>query len=155
MRYLYMAAAVVVSVSTGCARIPPALLQAQVAETERWQRQYEAEREHAEALAMRLAAAEAALEARDLERAEAEQAQALVQDELARAEAERHELEEEIVQLRVKQHELGVQQRELTEMHEELSDVWYESALSRARRHLPARPSAGADGAGGSNGGAP
>ncbi|XXF79253.1 hypothetical protein P2318_05725 [Myxococcaceae bacterium GXIMD 01537] len=144
MRYLYMAAAVVCW-STGCAGIPPALLQAQEREAARWRGQYEEERERSEALAVRLAEAEAALEERAQERAEAEQERALLQDELARAEGERRALEENVAQLRVRQ-------REMVEMHEELSDVWYESALSRARRHLPPRP-ASTEGEAGSGGG--
>lgn len=132
MRYLYMAAALGL-LGAGCATIPPELLQAQVRETEQWQRQYEAERERSDSLAMRLAEVEAALEAREQERADAEQALKLMREELERAHTERLVLEENNAQLRV-------QQRELTEMHEELSDVWFESALSRARRHRPVLP---------------
>jgi chromosome segregation ATPase len=145
MRYLYMAAALA-WLGAGCAGITPAQLRAQVLEAERWQRQYEEQREHAEALAMRLAQAEAALEVARLERAEVALERLLAADELARAESELHALEEHNAQLRVRQ-------RELTELHEELADVWYESALSRARRHLPARPVEPA--AGGGNGAAP
>ncbi|MFP2899781.1 hypothetical protein ACLEQD_25875, partial [Corallococcus sp. 4LFB] len=48
-------------------------------------------------------------------------------EEEARLEAERHTLEEHNAQLLARQ-------RELAALHEELSDVWYESALERARR---------------------
>lgn len=144
MRSLYMAAALA-WLGTGCAGIPPARLEAQVLETERWQRRYEEERERTEALAVRLAQAEAALETRQLERAEAEQERGLLAEELSRARSERHVLEEHNAQLRVRE-------RELTELHEELSDVWYESAMSRARRHLPTQP---VEGSGGGNGAAP
>jgi hypothetical protein len=145
MRYLYMAAALA-WLGTGCAGVPPARLQAQVLETERWQRRYEEERERSEALAVRLAGAEAALEAREQERAEAERERGWLADELARelarARSERHVLEEHNAWLRVRE-------RELTELHEELSDVWYESAMSRARRHLPAHPVEASGGGGG------
>lgn len=153
MRSFYMAAAVV-WLGTGCAQVPLAPSKASELEAERWQRQYEEARESANALALQLAAAQAALEVRAQERAEAEQLQALwreeLQEEQARAEVERRTLEEANAQLRARQ-------RELTEMHEEVSDGWYESAMSRARRHLPAKP-APAEGpgeSGGGNGGAP
>ncbi|MBU8899048.1 hypothetical protein DRW03_29950 [Corallococcus sp. H22C18031201] len=149
MRYLLVATGVA-WVGTGCAAvgIAPERLEAQVIEADRWQRAYQQERERTEALAVRLAATEAALEEQAQERAEAEQLErALRVDELGRAEVERHALEEHNAQLQAKQ-------RELAAMHEELSDVWYESALERARRRtLPPLPhrqgedggSAGAD----------
>jgi chromosome segregation ATPase len=120
---------------TGCAAsIPPERFQAQVMEAERWQREYQAERERTEGLASKLAAVESALEELAQERAEAEQARAEAEaaratavDELARLETERHALEEHNAQLLARQ-------RELAALHEELSDVWYESALERARR---------------------
>ncbi|MCY1044219.1 hypothetical protein OV208_23070 [Corallococcus sp. bb12-1] len=119
----------------GCAAtIPPERLQAQVLETERWQREYQSERDRTEVLATKLAALESALEELAQERAEAEQARAEAEqgrstavDELARLETERHALEEHNAQLLARQ-------RELAALHEELSDVWYESALERARR---------------------
>ncbi|CAM3080522.1 hypothetical protein G4177_04865 [Corallococcus sp. ZKHCc1 1396] len=119
----------------GCAAtIPLERLQAQVLETERWQRDFQAERERTEVLAAKLAALESALEELAQQRAEAEQARAEAEqgrsaavDELARLETERHALEEHNAQLLARQ-------RELAALHEELSDVWYESALERARR---------------------
>ncbi len=131
MRFL-LGMAVAACCSLGCATgIPPALLQAQLRESERWQRQYEEERARAEVLALELAAMEAAREVQRLEQAEAEQFQQVLREELARARAERHVLEEHNAQLQARE-------RELTEMQEEMADVWFESALSRARRHSPA-----------------
>jgi hypothetical protein len=92
-----------------------------------WKRRYEEERERLEALAMRLAAVESALEVVNLERAEQALLPPLWQDELERVQAERHSLVEHNAQLVTKQ-------RELTAIQEELEDVWYQSALSRARR---------------------
>jgi chromosome segregation ATPase len=134
MRHLLVAWSVA-WLGVGCAAtIAPERLQAQVLETEHWQREFQAERERTEALAARMAALEAALEELAQERAEAEQARAeaeqaraSVADELARLETERHALEEHNAQLLARQ-------RELAALHEELSDVWYESALERARR---------------------
>ena len=134
MRHLLVAWSVA-SLGVGCAAtIPPERLQAQVLETERWQREYQSERERTEALAAKLAALESALEELAQERAEAEQARAEAEqarataaEELARLETERHTLEEHNAQLLARQ-------RELAALHEELSDVWYESALERARR---------------------
>jgi hypothetical protein len=134
MRYLRLVTAVA-WLGVGCAGIPPARLEAQVLETARWRQQLEVERERTEALAARLAALESALERLTLERAEAEQGRAAVVEELVRTEAERHALEEhnaQLLALERKLHEL----KELKEMHEELSEVWYESALERARRRL-------------------
>ncbi|QSQ20056.1 hypothetical protein JY651_32915 [Pyxidicoccus parkwayensis] len=127
----------------GCAgRITPAQLEAQVLEAERWQREYTAERERTEALAMRIAALESRLERLTLERAEAEQGRAAVLEELVRTEADRHALEEHNAQLLALERQLN-ELKELKEMHEELSDVWYESALERARRRMqpPQQPS--------------
>jgi hypothetical protein len=71
-----------------------------------------------------------------LERAEAEQTRKVLNEELARLEAERHALEDHNAQLQARQ-------RELAEMHEQMADVWFESALSRARRHsAPPEPPA-------------
>ncbi|NBD07640.1 MULTISPECIES: hypothetical protein [Corallococcus] len=134
MRHLLVAWSMA-SLGVGCAAtIPPEVLQAQVLETERWQREYQAERERTESLAAKMAALESALEELAQERAEAEQARAEAEqarsttaDELARLETERHALEEHNAQLLARQ-------RELAALHEELSDVWYESALERARR---------------------
>ena len=97
-------------------------------EVEAWRRQYEEEHARSEELAQRLAATEAAMEALRLERAEAEQAEQVLSEELVRREVERHTLEEHNAQLQARQ-------RELAEMHEQMADVWFESALSRARRH--------------------
>jgi len=119
--------------AVGCAGIPPVQLDTQVLETERWRREYEAERERTEALAMRLAALEASMERLALERAEAEQGRAVVLEELVRTEADRHALEEHNAQLLTLERQLN-ELKELKEMHEELSDVWYESALERAKR---------------------
>ena len=119
----------------GCAGIPPAQLEAQVLEAERWRREYEAERERAELLAARMAALESALERLALERAEAEQGRAVLLEELVRTEADRHALEEQNAQLLALERQLN-ELKELKEMHEELSDVWYESALERARRRM-------------------
>lgn len=97
-------------------------------EVEAWRRHYEEEHARAEELAQRLAATEAAMEALQLKSAEAEQAQQVLSEELVRGEVERHALEEHNAQLQARQ-------RELTEIHDEMADVWFESALSRARRH--------------------
>ncbi|WP_224361151.1 hypothetical protein [Hyalangium versicolor] len=132
MRYLLISA-VVAWWGLGCATAPvvaPLPIQPQVQEAEVWQRRYEEERARSDELGCRLAAAEAALELHQLERAEAEQAEQALSEELARAESERRALEE-------LNQQLHVQQRELAEMHEQMSDVWFESALSRARRHSP------------------
>lgn len=129
MRSLFIA--MVVVCGSGCATVPPAApssLPAQVQDADVWRRQYEEERARSEELAQRLAAAEAALEEVQLERSEAEQARQALNEELARLEAERHVLEEHNAQLQARQ-------RQLAEMHEQMADVWFESALSRARRH--------------------
>jgi hypothetical protein len=134
MRYLRLVTAVAL-LGGGCAGIPPAQLEAQVLEAERWRREYEAERERTEVLAVRMAALESALERLALERAEAEQGRAVVLEELVRTEADRHALEEHNAQLLALERQLN-ELKELKEMHEELSDVWYESALERARRRM-------------------
>ncbi|EPX58732.1 hypothetical protein D187_003693 [Cystobacter fuscus DSM 2262] len=100
---------------------------------DQWKRRYEEERERVEALAMRLAAVESALEVVNLERAEQVLLPPLWQDELERVQAERHTLVEHNAQLVTKQ-------RELTAIQEELEDVWYQSALSRARRRSQPQP---------------
>lgn len=130
MRYLFIAT-VVAGWGVGCVTAPPAApspIPALVQEVEAWRRQSEEERARAEALAQQLAAAEAALEALQLERAEAERAQQVLSEELVRQVVERRALEEHNAQLQARQ-------RELAEMHEQMADVWFESALSRARRH--------------------
>ena len=132
MRYLFIAA-VAAWWGLGCATVTPAApppVPVQAQEAGEWQLLYEEERARADELAMRLAAAESALEVRRLENAEAEQARQLVSEELARVESERRQLEEHNAQLQARQ-------KELAEMHEQMADVWYESALSRARRHSP------------------
>jgi septal ring factor EnvC (AmiA/AmiB activator) len=129
MRSLFIA--MVVACGSGCATAPPAApspLPAQEQEADVWRRQYEEERARSEELAQRLAAAESALEEIQLERSEAEQARRALNEELARQELERHILEEHNAQLQARQ-------RELAEMHEQMADVWFESALTRARRH--------------------
>ncbi|NTX05166.1 hypothetical protein HUA74_11920 [Myxococcus sp. CA051A] len=132
MRFLWFATAVA-WLATGCARITPERLEAQVQETLRWQREYQVERERTEAVAMRLAALEATIERLTQERAEVEQGRLALMEELVRTEADRHALEEHNTQLLARERELN----ELREMHEQLSDVFYESALERARRRLP------------------
>jgi hypothetical protein len=130
MRYLFIAA-VAAWWGLGCATVSPAALppaQAQVQEPDAWQLRYEEELARSEELANRLAAAESALEEQRQEQAEAEQAGRLASEELARLQAERRVLEEHNAQLQA-------QQRELTEIHEQMADVWFESALDRARRH--------------------
>ncbi|MCP3139134.1 hypothetical protein [Pyxidicoccus xibeiensis] len=140
MRYLRVATAVA-WLGAGCAGVPPALHEAQVLETERWRREYEAERERTEQLAARLAALESTMERLALERAEAEQGRAVILEELVRTEADRHALEEHNQQLLALERELN-ELKALKEVHEELSDVWYESALERARRRVqPPQPS--------------
>jgi hypothetical protein len=126
MRYLFIAV-VVCGLGVGCAT-PKVIAPPPVSEDmEQWKRRYEEERERLESLAMRLAAVESALEAVNQERAEEVLLPPLWQDELDRVLAERHSLVEHNAQLVTKQ-------RELTAIQEELEDVWYQSALSRARR---------------------
>jgi chromosome segregation ATPase len=130
MRYLFIvtvAAWCGLGCATGPRATPPQIL-ALVREAEAWRLQYEEERVRSDGLAQRLAAAESTLEELQLEQVEAEQARQALIEELARLAAERHVLEENNAQLQVRQ-------RELAEMHEEMADVWFESALSRARRH--------------------
>ncbi|MFP2934545.1 hypothetical protein ACLESO_57450 [Pyxidicoccus sp. 3LG] len=141
MRYLRVATAVA-WLGAGCGGVSPALLEAQVLETDRWRREYEAERERAEQVASRLAQLESALERLTLERAEAEQGRVALLEELVRTEADRHALEEHNQQLLALERELN-ELKALKEVHEELSDVWYESALERARRRVqPPQPPA-------------
>jgi hypothetical protein len=145
MRHLFIAT-VVAGWGVGCATVPPAApspIPALVQEVEAWRRQCEEERARAEALAQQLAAAEAAMDALQLARAEAEQAQKVLREELVRQVVERRALEEHNAQLQARQ-------RELAEMHEQMADVWFESALSRARRHsAQPEPSEPAPAAGG------
>jgi TolA-binding protein len=129
MRSLFIAMLMVCG--SGCATVLPAAppeLPVQDQEADVWRSQYEEERARSEELAQRLAAAESALEEIRLERSEAEQARQALNEELSRLELERHILEEHNAQLQAKQ-------RELAEMHEQMADVWFESALTRARRH--------------------
>lgn len=84
-------------------------------------------------LAVRLARAESALEAAAQERAEAAQLTRLLEEDLDRAAAARQSLVEHNAQL-------VTRQRELTALQEELEDVWYQSALSRARRRSQPPP---------------
>ncbi|MFL5355471.1 hypothetical protein [Archangium sp.] len=86
-----------------------------------------------EALAVRLARAESALEVAAQERAEFAQLTRLLEEDLGRAAAVRHSLAEHNAQL-------VSRQRELTALQEELEDVWYQSALSRARRRSQPPP---------------
>ena len=126
MRFLFIAV-VAGGLGVGCAtpRVPS---QPQVsAEAERWQRRCQEEHALAEALAVRLAQAESALEAAAQERAESAQLSRLLEEELGRETAQRHSLAEHNAQL-------VTRQRELTALQEESQDVWYQSALSRARR---------------------
>ncbi|MBM7118877.1 hypothetical protein [Archangium primigenium] len=131
MRYLYIAMAVV-GLGAGCATprviVPPPVSD----DVERWRARYLAESERAEALAVRLAAAESALEVVVHERAESirltrQVMQERLQEEQDRAAAERHSLVEHNAHL-------VTRQRELTAIQEEVEDVWFQSALSRARR---------------------
>jgi multidrug efflux pump subunit AcrA (membrane-fusion protein) len=145
MRYLFITV-VVGGLGVGCAT-PRVSSQPQVSEeVERWQWQSQVEHERAEALAVRLAQAESALEAAMLERAESAQLSRLLAEELARAAAERHSLVEHNAQL-------VTRQRELAELQEELEDVWYQSALSRARRRSQPPASTTPESAGTSEGG--
>jgi hypothetical protein len=57
-----------------------------------------------------------------------------LEEDLDRAAAARHSLAEHNAQL-------VSRQRELTALQEELEDVWYQSALSRARRRSQPQPS--------------
>ncbi|MCE9669276.1 hypothetical protein LY474_15805 [Myxococcus stipitatus] len=145
MRSLWCATAMAWLVA-GCVRIPPERLEAQVLQTEHWRREYEAQRDRMELVAMRLAALESAIERLQQERADAEQGRVALLEELVRTEADRHLLEEHNAQLMARERELN----ELREMHEQLSDVFYESALERARRRLPSvrQPDAPAAGGG-------
>ncbi|GHG68254.1 hypothetical protein [Comamonas sp. JC664] len=143
MRFFCVATALAV-LGAGCATgIPLERLEAQVIEADRWRREYEAERERTESYALRMAQLESALERLRLERAEAEQGRVALLEELVRTEADRHALEEHNTQLLALEREVN-ELKELKEMHEELSDVWYESALERARRRLnnPPQPAA-------------
>lgn len=132
MRSLFIAW-VVLGLGVGCAtpRVPSQPLVSE--EVERWQRRYQEERERTEVLAVRLARAESALEAAAQERAEAAQLTHLLEENLDRATAARHSLAEHNAQL-------VTRQRELTALQEELEDVWYQSALSRARRRSQPPP---------------
>jgi hypothetical protein len=145
MRYLFIAA-VVGGVGVGCATPRVSSLPQVSAEVERWQRQSQVEQERAEALAVRLAQAESSLEAAAQERAESEQLSRLLEEELARETAARHSLVEHNAQL-------VTRQRELAELQEELEDVWYQSALSRARRRSQPPSSSPPEQAGTSEGG--
>lgn len=134
MRFLFIALAAG-GLGVGCAT-PRVSSEPRVSvEVERWERRYQEERERAEALAVRLAQAESALEAAAQERAESAQLNRLWEEALARAAAERHSLVEHNAQL-------VTRQRERTALQEELDDVWYQTALSRARRRSqPPAPS--------------
>jgi len=126
MRYLFLVM-VAGGLGVGCAT-PLGSSRAPVsAEVERWQQLYQEERERTEELAVRLAEAESALEAAAQERADSAQLRRLLKAELGREAAERQSLAEHNAQL-------VSRQRELTMQQEELEDVWYQSALSRARR---------------------
>lgn len=126
MRYLFIAV-VMCGLEVGCVTPKVAAPPPVSEDMEQWKRRYEEERERLEVLAVRLAAVESALEVVNLERAEEALLPPLWQDELERMQAERHSLVEHNAQLVTKQ-------RELTAIQEELEDVWYQSALSRARR---------------------
>ncbi|MET0401138.1 MAG: hypothetical protein ABW123_01995 [Cystobacter sp.] len=127
MRYLFFIWVVVTGLGVGCVT-PKVIAPPPVSgEVDEWKRRYEEERDRVEALAVRLAAVESALEAVRQVQAEEVLARPLWQDELERVQAERHSLVEHNAQL-------VTRQRELTAIQEELEDVWYQSALSRARR---------------------
>jgi len=141
MRFLFIAV-VAGGVGVGCAT-PRVFSQPQVlAEEERWRQRYQEECERSEALAVRLAQAESALETADQERTESAQLTRLLEEELGRTVAERNSLAEHNAQLMSRQRELTA----LQEKQEEMEDVWYQSALSRARRrsqpHTPPASSA-------------
>ena len=130
MRYLFI---VVLggALGVGC-RTPQVAVRPQVSgdvEVEDWKGRCLEAREREEALAVRLAAAESALEQRAQERVEAAQLTHMLEVELSRSAVERHLLSEHNAQLMSRQ-------RELSALQEELEDVWYQSALSRARRRI-------------------
>jgi chromosome segregation ATPase len=132
MRYLFIAM-MVGGLGVGCAT-PRVCAQPQVAsEVALWQRRYEEERARAETLTVRLTQAQSALETAAQEHAESAQRSRQLEEELARVVAERQALAEHNAQLMSRQ-------RELTARQEELDDVWYQSALSRARRRTQPRP---------------
>jgi predicted nuclease with TOPRIM domain len=131
MRDLFIVVAVC-ALGVGCAA-PRVCTQPQVSsEVERWRQRYQEERARAEALAVRLAEVEGALAAEAQARAESERLSRQLEEELARVVAERQSLAEHNAQLMSRQ-------RELTARQEELEDVWYQSALSRARRRSQPR----------------
>ncbi len=132
MRYLFISM-LVCGLGTGGAT-PHLVAAPPVSEdAEQWKRRYEEEHERVEALAVRLAEVESALEAQKQERAEGALLPPLWREELDKVRAERHSLVEHNAQLVTKQ-------RELTAIQEELEDVWYQSALSRARRRSQPQP---------------
>lgn len=133
MRYLFIALAAG-GLGVGCATPRVSSEPLMSVEVERWQGRYQEERERAEALAVRLAEAESALEAAAQERAETAQLNRLLENELGREAAVRHSLVEHNAQL-------VTRQREMTALREELEDVWYQAALSRARRRSQPQPS--------------
>ena len=126
MRRLFIAVFVGGMVA-GCAAPRVVVAPAMSGEVEQWRRRYEEGREREEALAVKLAAAESALEELAQERADAAQLSRLWDAERVRAAAERHVLNEHNTQLMIRQ-------RERAALQEELEDVWFQTALSRARR---------------------
>ena len=96
-------------------------------DSEDWRALYEQEALRTEALALRLAEMESLLERVGQERAEADRYARWREEDLGRSQVEQHALEEHNAQL-------SARQRELTALHQELSNLWYSSALSRARR---------------------
>lgn len=137
MRYLFIAAAVLAG--TGCVSVRQ--WQDSLHQGEQWRRAYEEERARREALETQLAELESALEAQGHARMEAEQAVVAFEAEQARTEAELRALEEQHEQLEERHAQLQAQQRRMAELQEQQADVWYQVALSRARRRsLPPLP---------------
>jgi len=146
MRFLFIALAAG-GLAVGCATPRVSAPPPMSVEVERWERRYQEERERAEALAVRLAQAESALEAAEQERAESAQLARVLEEALTRVAAERHSLVEHNAQL-------VTRQRERTALQAELDDVWYQTALSRARRRSqPPAPSSSGDTGGAPEGG--
>ncbi len=146
MRFLFIALAAG-GLAVGCATPRVSAPPPMSVEVERWERRYQEERERAEALAVRLAQAESALEAAEQERAESAQLTRVLEEALTRAATERHSLVEHNAQL-------VTRQRERTALQAELDDVWYQTALSRARRRSqPPAPASSGDTGGAPEGG--
>ncbi|MBF5043659.1 hypothetical protein FGE12_14785 [Aggregicoccus sp. 17bor-14] len=112
---------------SGAACVPAGRYRAQLAEAERLRAQLEAGREEEQRLLNALATLESAQEALEAERAEAAQEAELLSLDLRASEADRRELEEHAQQLEQRE-------RELSTLHDQMSELWYRQALTRARR---------------------